>query len=317
MILASFDIGIVNMAYCILDGERIVKWEIISLCNGTEIQNTVDLVKKLDERPEILDADVILLERQLSINPKMRVMAEAVRGYLIIRGLVDKTKAFKMINYSSKHKLNCYNGAMPSNLIPDEDHLMDTTVSGKSKMYRFRKKQSVYHCEKLIEKQDQWARDLFKGSKKKDDLADAYLQGLSYIMYEDNKANATPNAKANATPNANSSKDANPNADVAIIKRRPTKKQTKYNKYSKNNLKWLFAKHLGDSHEVFTEGHLEDISNESNESNESKDPSNDISKDLSKDKKLRDWSKTKAIHKSVLALYGLDSFDALKRDMFS
>ena len=56
MKILSFDIGIVNLAYCVVDDEkRIHHWENIALCNGTEIENTMDLIRKMDERPEVLD----------------------------------------------------------------------------------------------------------------------------------------------------------------------------------------------------------------------------------------------------------------------
>ena len=90
--------------------KKIHYWNNLSLCNGTEIENTIDLIHKLDKYPEILDVDIVLLEKQPKMNPKMRIMAEAVRSYLIFRGLIDNPKKFKMFNYSPKHKLNCWDG---------------------------------------------------------------------------------------------------------------------------------------------------------------------------------------------------------------
>lgn len=254
--LISFDIGIINMAYCILDySSHICHWNVFSLCNGTEIENTIDLMKKLDAHPEVLDVDVVLLEKQLHINPKMRVMAEAVRSYMIFRGLVDRQRTFKMINYSPKYKLNCYDGPMPPELIPVD-------VTNKSKMYRFRKKQSVYHCGQLIKDQSVEMIDFFARNKKKqDDLSDAYLQGLSYIMYEQNKKSSEV---------------------TTIIKRQPTKKQVKYKKYTKNNLKYLFCKSC----------------------------MNDELTDIA------EWINSKEIKKSIASIYGVDyNIEDIRRDL--
>lgn len=226
MRVLSFDVGIVNMSYCLLVSGptiKIEKWSVFSLCNGTELDNSIDLFRKLDLVPDILDVDVVLIEKQLSVNPKMRVMADSIRSYLIFRGLFDKQKKFKIINYSSKYKLNCFDGQIPDNLVPSEEHIIDKTQSGKSKMYRFRKKQAIFHCSQLIKDQEPWVLELFNTSKKADDLSDSMLQGMSYIMYDANTK------KKDNTP---------------IIKRQPTKKQTKYKKYSKNNMKYLLMKYL-------------------------------------------------------------------------
>jgi hypothetical protein len=218
MKILSFDIGIINLAYCVLDSDKkIHHWRVIELCNRSEIENTMDLIKKLDNHPEILDVDMVLLELQPRMNPKMRVMAEAVRSYLIFRGLVDGGRKFKMKNYSPKHKLSCWEGNLPDNLIPSRELLMDKTKSSLGKMYRLRKKQGIYQCGVLIQDQETSIRDIFYSAKKKDDLADCYLQGLSWLLFEDSKQ---------------------------VTARKPSGKQLKYKKYSKNNLKYLLGKHL-------------------------------------------------------------------------
>jgi hypothetical protein len=206
-ILTSFDIGIVNMAYCMLDTltSDILYWEVFSLCNTNEIENTMDLVRKMDERPWILESDVILLEKQPSINPKMRIMAESLRSYLILRGLIDNNKKFELINYSPRYKLKCYDGPVPEYKLASE--------------YAIRKKTSIFHCNELLKNQPKHAMEIFTESQsKKDDLSDCFLQGLSYIMFENSKESSEPQT---------------------AIQRAPTKKQIKFKRFSRNNIKYL------------------------------------------------------------------------------
>lgn len=206
----SFDIGIVNMAYCVLDGDtnKIVKWEVFSLCNSSDIENTRDLIIQLDKRPDIFDhVSVVLLEKQPKVNPKMRSMASALRMYLTIRGMVDKSLNFLIIDYSPKHKLRCWDGPVPK-------------IDDKSD-YRRRKKLALFQCEKLLDTQEPEIVEIFnKSQKKKDDLADCYLQGLSWLMFNTNEE------------------------PEVVIKRKPTSKQLRYSKYSKSNIKYLIDEFL-------------------------------------------------------------------------
>ena len=77
MLILSFDIGIKNLAYCMLDTETkdILDWHIIDCRSNNEILSAVE---ELDSLPHLLDADIVLLEKQLSFNPKMRSMSRAI-----------------------------------------------------------------------------------------------------------------------------------------------------------------------------------------------------------------------------------------------
>ena len=262
MKILSFDIGIVNLAFCVLDYQKkIHKWENISLCNKSEIENTIDLITKLDQRPEILDVDLVLLEYQPRMNPKMRVMSESVRSYLIFRGIIDKKKKFKLKNYSAKHKLKCYQGDLPSEITITPEMLADKTKSGLSKLYRIRKKQAIYQCEMLI---DEEYKDFFTKSKKKDDLADSYLQALSYIMFKQE-----------------------------TLPKPPTRKQMKYKKFSKNNLRYLLQQFQNES-----------TQNESTQNESTQNESTQNAEDNVRESIVLKWLEDKYISKNVKRLYG-------------
>ena len=67
----------------------------------------------------------------------------------------------------------------------------------------------------MIVYEDQKFIDLFNVSKKKDDLADSYLQAISYLRYSLQKKTGK------------------------VIARKPSKRQIKFHKFSKSNLKYL------------------------------------------------------------------------------
>lgn len=175
MKILSFDVGIVNLAYCILDysSHKILKWEIISLENTPDHGKLyVDLIKNLDSRPDLLDTiHTVLIEKQPSFNPKMRIIAGCLQTYFYIRGVVDSPVKIHTIKfYSPKHKLKCYTGIEPLQV-------------NKSSKYSQTKKLGVIICEKkLIEYSETEYLPFFKSSKKRDDLSDSYLQALTYIL---------------------------------------------------------------------------------------------------------------------------------------
>jgi hypothetical protein len=255
MKILSLDVGIINLAFCILDSDfNIHNWEVITLCNKTEVENTRDMIIQFDSKPFLLDSDLILVEKQPRCNPKMKVMAEAIRTYFIIRSY-DKGKKIPIINYSPRHKLNCYEGETPVYNVGE---------------YLKRKKISVFHCEKLIENQSPEIKAIFlQNRKKKDDLADCYLQAYSYIKFKN-----------------------------TIIPRCPTKKQIKFSKYSKPNLKYLLKEELK-KHQIPTET--------------TETPTDPLDLDPL-DLVIKNWLEQKEISKSYKRLYRGD-FEKLKKEL--
>ena len=191
MKVLSFDVGIVNLAYCILDSETndIIHWEIIEL---TKKGNTftahiassgiaelyLTLINHLDQRPHLLDTDVVVIEKQPSFNPKMRIVAGCLQTYFYIRGVVDRpTNPIKSVEFfSPKHKLKCYEGPA-----------LDISRNGKvvKGKYAQTKKMGIEIARVKLEEynQNKWV-DFFEKNKKKDDLSDCYLQALTYLLFK-------------------------------------------------------------------------------------------------------------------------------------
>jgi hypothetical protein len=194
MKVLSFSVGIVNLAYRIIEqtdsSQKIIHWEIIELTKkGSSFSAHIatsgiaelylTLINELDKRPHLREVDVVLIEKQPSFNPKMRIVAGCLQTYFYIRGVVDRPvdKIRSVEFFSPKHKLKCYTG--PELDISSKN---GKVVKGK---YAQTKKMGVAIARVKLEENGETAMvKLFESSKKKDDLSDCYLQALTYLGFK-------------------------------------------------------------------------------------------------------------------------------------
>lgn len=185
----SFDVGIVNLAYCLLDEEyNILLWNIVNINAPSYDKQCEKLIKELDNiEYDNLDDEyeiIVVIERQPCKNPKMRVISGQIQMYFALEKYSMKdikisdrnTYISKIVYYSPKHKLRCYKRQEGDPPI----------VQKKLKSsYAIRKNLAIQHCSIMINRSGQKKEfiDLFNNNKKKaDDLSDTYLQGVAYIM---------------------------------------------------------------------------------------------------------------------------------------
>jgi len=193
--ILSIDVGIRNLAMCLLDensGNIVREWDVDGVPPQHEDGVYVSLRKHLDERPWVLTANTILIEKQPERNKKMISVMHFLHAYFII-----KCPDAETILYDARHK------------IPD--------VAGPGKaQYNKRKKVSIERCEAFIRDGTTNAHwlDTFLESKKKDDLADTVMQALSFV----NRVEVTPASKKKKS--------------TKLVARRPNENQkmTKYSK---------------------------------------------------------------------------------------
>ena len=192
--ILSFDVGIKNLAYCIFESDtsKIINWGILDL-NGEGFSGKVpsgnatiakaandihiQLIKQLDNSSFMLETDYVVIEKQPSFNPKMRIIGGCLQSYFYIRGIVDRVeqRPIKGIEFfSPKHKLKCYTGP---------ELVLKSKV--KSKYAQTKKMGVMIAQEKLEEFEEQPKfKEQFEKSKKKDDLADCYLQAITYTLFK-------------------------------------------------------------------------------------------------------------------------------------
>jgi hypothetical protein len=216
MNIISFDVGIRNLAYCYCKVDtniEIIKWDIINLlvekkCYGcdnkplysnskkdiyfcdkhknifTKIKHYVpltcktvkidilkiELIKKLDMifLPILFKSniDYVLIENQPTFkNPKMKAIADTLYSWFLIRGINDlKTiKNLKYILPINKNKI-FKNKIIKYNYSENKNIAIDITLKYLDKI-------SI-----------EWKNFLIK-NKKKDDLADCFLQLIHFIKY--------------------------------------------------------------------------------------------------------------------------------------
>ena len=207
--LLSIDVGIKNLAMCLIDEDtkKIHEWDVSGVPPEHADGLFVSIRKHLDDKPWVLSASTILIEKQPGQNKTMKSVENFLHAYFVIN-----TPEGETIIYDARHK------------VPD------VAGTGKAR-YRQRKQTAITRCGEYLENETinrNWL-PLFKKSKKKDDLADTYLQALSFI----NRIEPKTATKKKNTDGGN------------VKPRKPTQNQTE-TKYSKSNLAWFFKNHTVD-----------------------------------------------------------------------
>jgi len=236
MKILSWDVGIYNLSYCILEKNddsniKIIDWNIVNLIDNDSMKKNTTLIfenipRKLQEIPQLLDVDIVVIENQPSLkNPKMKSIQMILYSYFLILGKVigngDKCNGYidKIDFCSASNKLKVYDGpeiildvkkprkkkinndvsqqeTIHEEITQEEETLKETvkpiqdpSEEGNEKnekktkkkttiKYADKKKIAILHTQYYLEKKNADYLDFFNKHKKKDDLADSYLQGL-------------------------------------------------------------------------------------------------------------------------------------------
>ena len=220
MIVLSIDVGIKNLALCLYDSAKrsIDFWKVITISavNGDMARGVIkamekDIVNDIDMK----SIDTVLIERQPGRrNLKIKSIENFLHMYFALTSSLNDHKLVVKL-YHPRHKLSgtgC------------EHH-------GKSaQTYRERKKASVAICKTWLASQhpcqEKWKAMFERRGTKRDDLADALAQVLSFCGHYETLKDC--------------SKKIEQNVDVRA--RKPTEKQLKSGNLSRSNLKHLIIK---------------------------------------------------------------------------
>lgn len=195
MIYISFDIGVKNLALCIIRKVEdkgileIIDWRIITLADSKkEIKGIEDISERIyiamdniigglkDKNINIID--YVLIENQPSnLNGIMKTIQHIIYGYFSLIKYWDKDiNNVLLINASLKTKNHNY----IINIDNDNLEVPKNKKGFRRDKYKQNKMLSIELCKAYIS-EDEFLKNLFNENKKKDDLSDACLQAVSYI----------------------------------------------------------------------------------------------------------------------------------------
>jgi hypothetical protein len=187
MIYISFDIGVKNLAVCILshrqESVEVIDWNVITLAdkkNHIKGANAVaevlfyeldNIIGKLEEIG-IKYIDKVIIENQPSnLNGIMKTIQYLIFSYFDLLRHWDKTVC-EVILINPIHKLQNHS------YVPKSKEI--TEKLSKREKYKYNKSDSIEICTYYICDHNV-LKTFFSSHKKKDDLADACLQAISYI----------------------------------------------------------------------------------------------------------------------------------------
>jgi hypothetical protein len=196
--ILSFDIGIKNLSYCVLNKEddkiKIKEWGIINILKDDEKVKKVGLEKlsillynNLEKVFNNKHYNIVLLENQPVLkNPIMKSIQMLIYGYFLYEKTImnKEIKIIKLINASNKLKVGKYNNDEYFIKLKNEIDNKNYNVSTK---YAINKKKAIDYTLLYLNNMNLTENELnqyvnfFNSNKKKDDLADSFLQGIYYI----------------------------------------------------------------------------------------------------------------------------------------
>jgi len=142
-------------------------------------ETRLKLVMELEKRKHLLEANVVVIENQPSFkNPRMKSISGIIYDYYMIRGLVDKA-----VTKSTITKVKFMSPSNKIKLATDGETQQIVKLkadSESSKAYKLTKSLAVKYTQEMVKHLPYWLND-FNSHKKKDDLADAFLQGAYYF----------------------------------------------------------------------------------------------------------------------------------------
>lgn len=146
--------------------------------NSLDFDETrLKLFQVLEDRKNLMETDFVLIENQPSFkNPTMKSIANGLYDFYLIRGILDKSK-----NNSNISKVKFIAPCNKLKLITEEEtqKLIIAKSTNESISYKLTKQLGIKYCSDMIAHLPEWVT-FFNNQKKKDDLADALLQGVYY-----------------------------------------------------------------------------------------------------------------------------------------
>lgn len=183
--IISFDIGIKNLAFCVLqvtapNNVTIKSWDILDVSKQGSVKAydiyavSSSLFDALSDTFPVIDGKTtVVIENQPCMkNPIMKSLQIMVYSYFCLRGKdMNADVVIKLMSAANKLK------------VKHKDQVSEAAMNEANK-YKKNKKCSVditgYYLKNVLNV-DAHIQSLFDASKKKDDLADSFLQAIYFL----------------------------------------------------------------------------------------------------------------------------------------
>jgi hypothetical protein len=134
------------------------------------------LVTELDKRPHLLQCERVYIENQPTMkNPRMKTISVTLYNFYMIRGMIDKNIISAVHFMAPSNKLKLADDGDKKELVKVKND------DNESKTYKLTKALGVKYCLEMISDMPEWV-DRFNSHKKKDDMADCFLQGMYALL---------------------------------------------------------------------------------------------------------------------------------------
>jgi len=234
----GIDPGQKNLALCMVDGQKIVQWDVINIM--PDPKGIADGFAKINFADWVKESTDVVIERQPTKNPR------AVRIQICI----------EMFCAMNGGRVYCIDPAQKLSYASSTSFWPEREITNWT--YNERKKLAVETISNFLKdtEQDEQFVTMFEKSKKKDDLADALLHCMAF---DNNIKHTLSDVRKNAIRN------------IKAVK--PSAVNTKSKKYTQGNLKFLAKSWLssfdtfqmnGEKTDGFTESccrHFNDLNN--------------------------------------------------------
>jgi hypothetical protein len=210
--ILSIDCGIKNLAMCLIDptDRKIHQWDVSGVPPLHADGVFPCLVRHLNERPWVLGANTVIIEKQPDRNRGMKAVENLLHTYFLVKG-----PERQVVIWDARHK------------VPD-------MAGAGAARYAQRKKASIERARKFIEATDvnRALVPFFDSHKKKDDLADTVMQALSFIDKRPapNAPPAKPKKVTARKPTENQTRTKYSKANLAYLVKTSAKQDARFKK---------------------------------------------------------------------------------------
>lgn len=209
--ILSIDCGIKNLALCLIDPvtKKIHQWDVSGVPPKHADGIFPCLVRHLNEKPWVLEATTVVIEKQPDRNRSMKGVENLLHTYFLV-------KEKDVVIWDARHK------------IPD------VAGAGKAR-YAQRKKTSIERARKFIagDGPNKELVSFFDKHSKKDDLADTVMQALSFIDKRPGEETGTvspPKKVAPRKPTDNQTRTKYSKANLAWLVKSGAKQDARFKK---------------------------------------------------------------------------------------